>query len=178
VAIKESGPAKSIAEFLKCAKEIRSAWPQRPRPKSKGEEENLWYRGQRCASWGLSPKFYRAEYEDAFEEEIRQEFQSRAIQLIQGRLPITDYDWYFLMQHYGVPTRLLDWTDNPLAGLYFAVAESRKDKCDAAVWILDPWWLNRKLGIGIGGPMLPDWKEAKTWLRGLERAFRSARCHV
>jgi len=171
MAIRNYGPAKSVGEFLKRAKEIRSSWPQRPRPKSKGEEESLWFRGQRCAGWGLSPKFYRPEYKYAFEEEIRQEFQSRAMQLIQGRFPLTDFDSYFLMQHYRAPTRLLDWTDNPLVGLFFAVAERQKDSCDAAVWVLDPWWLNKKLRMEIYGPLLPDWKEAHSWLHGLERAF-------
>jgi hypothetical protein len=32
-----------------------------------------------------------------------------------------DWDWYFLMQHHGVPTRILDWSDGALVGLHFAV---------------------------------------------------------
>ena len=107
---------------------------------------------------------------DQYENEIRHEFKSRALQLIQGRLPADEWEWYFLMQHYGVPTRLLDWTENPLIAIYFAVEGHKADR-DAAVWALDPTWLNRKLRRGIEGVMLHDWSEAQSYLRELEDAF-------
>ncbi len=123
-------------------------------------------------------RLYRKEYRDADEAEIRLQFQSRAIQLMQGRVPDPErkWDWYFLMQHYGAPTRLLDWTDNPLVALFFAVADER-NQGDASVWVLDPYWLNHRLFKGVDGPLLPDWQEAQVYLKSLERAFMSA-AHV
>ena len=152
-------PISSLSGFLDAIARITKKWQKKThtwsgdRVKRKGEEERLWFRGQPAAA-KLSPRIYRTEYVgpgreaqlDLDEPEIRQQFQSRAIQLASGHLPEPEriWDWYFLMQHYGAPTRLLDWTDLPLVSLYFAVTSGESNE-DAAVWVLDPYWLNHRL---------------------------------
>src|SRR2546428_8501290 len=153
---------KTVSDFLRRVRNLLDLWPPEEGPTRRGEEQNVWFRGQRSANWGLSPRIYRPDFAGADEAEIRQEFQSKALQLIQARLPQTAYEWYFLMQHYGAPTRLLDWTDNPLLGLFFAVEEDRP-RGDAAVWALDPSWWNNQLEMPFNAPILPDWKEARFW---------------
>jgi len=47
----------------------------------------------------------------------------------------TDWDWLAIAQHNGMATRLLDWTDNPLAALWFAVRERAEEGSHAVLWV-------------------------------------------
>jgi FRG domain len=61
-----------------------------------------------------------------------------------------DLNWWALMQHYGAPTRLLDWTGSPYAALYFAIV-SEPDQA-GALWCYSQEhlesWLNRAVNEG------------------------------
>lgn len=49
--------------------------------------------------------------------------------------PDTDLEWLALAQHYGLPTRLLDWTDGLLIAAWFAVEKAGAKSVDSAIWV-------------------------------------------
>ncbi|QLG05642.1 FRG domain-containing protein [Bacillus velezensis] len=57
-----------------------------------------------------------------------------------------DYEWMVYAQHYGIPTKLLDFTHSHVVSLMFAVENSfhENEECDAEVWFLNPLELNYK----------------------------------
>jgi len=138
--------ANNLEEFVSHTSTVRNKWLS-------GSEVIPWFRGHEKSDWALVPKFYRSDPIDRnTEDEIREEFQTRA-PILSDVKPTNKWEWYFLMQHYGAPTRLLDWSDGALIGLYFAVRQNRGWH-DAAVWMLDPWWLNGK-STGVDEVVLP-----------------------
>jgi hypothetical protein len=105
--------------------------------------QHAWFRGQANIDWPLVPKLYRTkEWEDR-EREIARDFRLFGRSHLQ-HVPDNDLEWLFVMQHYGAPTRLLDWTESYLAALFFAV-EDTSSAADAGVWVLNPWKLNSQV---------------------------------
>ena len=100
------------------------------------------FRGQADASWGIMPSLYR---EYLFLSE--QLFITEMIQNCPQEFSENKFDNLVKMQHFGLPTRLLDTTTNPLVALYFACSnEENMDKSGAvyvfpycrAEWSSDP----------------------------------------
>ena len=114
-------------------------------------ESPRWYRGCGKSSYELIPTLYRHPTAKsvgdlmALESQIIDRFKERSMPYLPGRLT-KDWEYLFLMQHYGVPTRLLDWTENPFFALFFALSSAdcknsngeKQYSDDAAVWILNP----------------------------------------
>lgn len=100
----------------------------------------VWYRGQSKSEWRLEPKLLR-DGGGQPETYLINRFKQNAT-LLLSQLPKNNFDWLFLMQHYSMATRLLDWTESPLVALYFAVYENA-DR-EGALWVLLPTILNEK----------------------------------
>ena len=101
----------------------------------------VWWRGHGDEAWSLRPTVYRAKHGRDYENQISLLFR-RGATTRHHSLPQPDdpAGWLSLMQHYRLPTRLLDWTESPLFALWFAVwSESEKD---GALWALRPYQLN------------------------------------
>ncbi len=128
--------AGSVEQFIGIVSRVRDEW--------KLGELIPWFRGQANAEWPLVPKFYRQPDKDRdTEDNLREVFITCAPTFVDVK-PAGKWDWYFLMQHHGVYTRLLDWTEGALIALYFAVRE-KPGYHHAAVWVVNPWKLNRKV---------------------------------
>lgn len=111
-----------------------------------GYNGSIWYRGQANQDWALMPGYLRLA-DPPSESTLIKKFKQSAAMLI-NTTPNQSFDWLFLMQHYGVPTRLLDWSESPLVALYFAVENHQKHNgIDAALWSLRPSELNKNAGI-------------------------------
>jgi len=125
-----------LTEFIELTEGIAQEW-----------SPPAWFRGQAQANWPLEPKLFRFMGPD--EVSLRIDFRRLGTEMIAGSKPADHWEWYFLAQHFGMPTRLLDWTESALFGLYFAVRERklRDKRGNAAVWILDPRWLNGKTTV-------------------------------
>lgn len=110
------------------------------------------FRGQADAAWPLAPSVHRG-YTPQQERYLTNEFRVRARSRYYSCPMSDDYPgWLALMQHYGLPTRLLDWTYSPLIAAFFAVhpdygRQGGKDERDACIWALDARKLNESQGF-------------------------------
>jgi FRG domain len=177
----DAGRVQSVDEFVKLVCKLAQKWQKGTWHIRKESAWLPWFRGEENADWdtALKPKLFRTRTKWIpravlrQEQDLRLEFKRRGSQFAGEGSPSNHWEWYFLMEHYGVPTRLLDWSDGALVALYFALRPIDIAKPpDAAVYMLDPWWLNKlvykQMPIAKAdrpvGTALPNWEEAKPYL--------------
>jgi hypothetical protein len=105
--------------------------------------EDLWWRGQPEQGLKLRPRVYRNQQYTTTELELILNFERQA-PLRYSAWPQDRTHQLLLMQHFGLPTRLLDWSMGVLTALYFAVSEDRQDK-PASLWAINAIKLNKTM---------------------------------
>ncbi len=159
----EAKPIDSLAKYFERIKSIRDGWNAH-----NGHREDIWFRGVKGKNYDLLPGVYRSKAKgyDFNEGQIFRAFKALAAGFVH-RGTMDDWGWYFHAQHHSLPTRLLDWSDNVLVALYFAISyklggemtrsqiaekiKSRKNQDESqsahdnppVVWVLDARSLNR-----------------------------------
>jgi hypothetical protein len=126
----------------------------------------VWWRGHANFDWKLRASVFRPRDNRSYEERgLMLSFKARAMgRLGNKKAPSSEIEWLFLAQHYSLPTRLLDWTENPLAAIYFAVTDQSAFDFDGCLYAISPSDLNVALanplkpGQGPSGYVSPDEK--------------------
>lgn len=111
---------------------------------------NLWYRGEENSNLPLIPSIQRTQKRIEVERFITNDFYMKAAQIMSHPPEKHNYAaWVSIMQHYGLPTRMLDWSRSPLIASFFATENFLDNPdSDACVWVLSPVSLNEMEGFG------------------------------
>lgn len=119
------------------------------------EEAEYMYRGQSRSHLPLIPKVFRNEYlYEHCEQNIYADFILTNHESVGSTSSV--FERLCLMQHYGYPTRLLDWTFNPLVAMYFACSDDFDE--DGELFSVSPNLLNMPIGgtlqLGTSAPVV------------------------
>lgn len=127
--------ASTWPEFLDCVRAARH---------DIGNPSVVWYRGMSRSEYHLLPSLLRVPNGLQKEQYLFNDYQRSAARLAPPR--VNDWELLIDMQHYGIPTRLLDWTDVLGVAIAFALYDTQDDDHDSSIHLLDPIKLNMKSG--------------------------------
>lgn len=120
-------------------------------------ERFLWFRGLACGTHGLIPKLLRDGKGEAEvfarEDRLLTRFRQRSMAYWPSGYPQSKWEHLFAMQHYGMPTRLLDWSENLFVAAHFALGDApnhgghHSGECKPTIWCIDPVEWNRNTPV-------------------------------
>lgn len=134
--------AESWDKFLNYVEEAKRYLQESQAQETPLEEKKFWYRGHEKDYYTLTPSLFRYRQSEEKEEKLFQLYRQLILQESNQRN--NDWEMLFEMQHYGVPTRLLDWTEVLGIAVYFAITPKSEKPC---IYILDPVKLNNKSNL-------------------------------
>lgn len=151
---------RSLEEFVAVTSRLSSGTP------------GLWFRGVGRHTHRLTPSLYRLgdprwtsdTYLD-LEERLVERFRERSLPYRGREAPVDEIGYLFEMQHYGAPTRLLDWSENAFMALWFALEQRYLHR--ARVWALDPSAWNKCIypnRSDVDRPLSPTSEVVNGWL--------------
>ena len=153
--------------------------------KYQNSHDITWFRGAGSPTHALRPGLFRhrtvagPEALNVLERDISLSFSQKSPPFVSQSFR-NDWEKMFFMQHYGIPTRLLDWSESPLVAAYFALTNCRRDTSGApleivSVWLLDPVKWNQSALADIsytGGVLDPEREQAKGYSPSVDLAER------
>lgn len=130
------------------------------------ESGNLWYRGESKAFDSMPSTLYRQinfngepderkvssltnfnnihHYEKWIYEKFTEEIKEKNSELYQN-ITKNGWDIVFYMQHYGIPTRFIDWSESLNTALFFATEKALSNEGDSVLWLFEPGKMNEIL---------------------------------
>ena len=174
---------KSLSEFFACFEDKSDPFFYQKKEKNEENEKReinnqpilykrktrqvFWFRGHEDYSYHLWPNLYRKIYDlnnsfqnlwdtlALYEKAMVDEYKVRNYHFLDGKIPENLFMWLSLMQHQEVATRLLDWTEDAIAGLFFSLENyyKREKKVGSnvlpCIWVLKPRLLNEYIRKSI-----------------------------
>ncbi|MBL7739589.1 MAG: FRG domain-containing protein [Chitinophagaceae bacterium] len=149
--MKRKSDKKAITSFKAFVEEVES---KKMLLTARSGYEFPLFRGHADGSWKLEPTLLRSKnlknMRALFDQESAffYDFINKA-----GHRIASKNSWHtlFTMRHHGVPTRLIDWTENLFVALYFALIDNPEQVKRPCIWVMDPSLLNKKSPKQTGG---------------------------